>query len=66
MYHLSVKYDEAFGVGNPNPADPTWERRRRRASQDMEDQLRSLIGYPRYNEYVREALIRQQDAKASP
>lgn len=66
LYHLSVKYDDAFGAGNPNPADTTWERRRRRAIQDMEDQLRSLIGYPRYNEYLREALIRQQNSKAAP
>ena len=42
--------------------DPAWEKRRRTALQNADDLLRSLIGYQRYNEYLREAVARQTTA----
>ena len=60
LYELGIKFDEQFGHTQPGLADAHWDKRRRAALQQVEDQLRALIGYPRYNEYLREATMRGQ------
>ncbi|MEN9573067.1 MAG: hypothetical protein RL514_922 [Verrucomicrobiota bacterium] len=60
---LSQQFEADFGNNPTNTADPNFEKRRRAALQQTDDLLRSLIGYQRYNEYLREAVAYQQ---ASP
>ncbi len=60
LYELSVKFDDEFGKNQPDLTDVDWEKRRRTALRQMEDQLRSAVGYPRFNEYLREAVMRGQ------
>ena len=60
---LRQQFEADFGNNPSNTADPDFEKRRRAALQQTDDLLRSLIGYQRYNEYLREAVAHQQ---ASP
>jgi hypothetical protein len=65
ILHLSQQFQTDFGTP-PAAPDAQWERRRRAAIQDSEDLLCSLIGYQRYNEFLRDAVARQQVGPGGP
>lgn len=56
---LRQEFEADFGNSPSNTAGPDYEKRRRAALQQTDDLLRSLIGYQRYNEYLREAVVHQ-------
>ncbi|NBV23946.1 MAG: hypothetical protein EBS05_18760 [Proteobacteria bacterium] len=68
LQDLSKSFAADFGSGTSSASqagastasDPGSEHRRREALQNMDDLLRSLIGYPRYNDYLREAMAKAQ------
>lgn len=62
---LSRQLHDDFGTA-PSTPDPQWDQRRCAAIQDSEDLLRSLLGYQRYNEFLRDAVARQTPGPPKP
>ena len=60
LHELQQNYAAEFGNSSGPAHDPATEARRRGAVRDLYDLLGSLLGYERFNEYLRETVAQSQ------
>jgi hypothetical protein len=60
LHELQQNYAAEFGNSSAPANDPATEARRRAAVRDLYDLLGSLLGYERFNEYLRETVAQSQ------